>query len=666
MIEEKLDFSKGRHRPADYVNICISIADSYPLGIPHGLQKDAIQNAFHTASKSLPVELTFELIKNKKGTLFTIADSGTKGLTGEVLKIEEYDILGESDHWARFEGFGFTTPNPDAIGARGQGKFIFLAASKGYLMYYDSLREDRSYRLGATQATKTDCPMLHWDGDEGRTKLKKFTGLKPLSKVGTRIIIVNPIEELKEDIKNGNFMNAIEETWFRAIEKEKVKIHVKSPDGTKIAKIPRPLPILPKDTSKIKVWIKKNDELLVPSGTIGECFRIKHLQIAYEKGGEIPEQLRGIAIIHNNMKITSINMEGVPLEIINDIYGFVEFDKELDRELRKNYNQNPNHYDLKWKRIIPKMIKNYVQEELRKFGYKKLGIGIDPRERKKQIRITAEMDALRDLSKYAKDLDLFGRYGKPPPPPPPPPPPHNKNIGIMLHNFNFPVIERAPRVNWGEEIKDFEVRIFNKTSDTLKGQLRIFMLFGDKEITPPIHDEGEIDITPYLKSKLFGPFSITFSKSIFPDPGEYWLRARLLDEAGIEIDYLKRKIWIEKDPEFRLPFQPLKDDFTGKGEIEKRQWITSGILGQDPVLYYNTAHPCYKRVEDDESELHDYLFEIFLEGSMDFILNRPEKEDGTPDYHPLDSGKILKDPKDAYFEISGKIAEIKSKHYEEI
>lgn len=666
MVEEKLDFSKGRHRPANYISICRSIADSYPLGIPHGVQKDAIQNAFHTASKTAPVEFTFKLIRNKKSTFFTMTDSNTKGLTGEVLKTEEYDTLEESDHWARFEGFGFTTPNLDAIGARGQGKFIFLAASKDYLMYYDSLRDDGTYRIGATQATKTDCPMLHWDGDEGRAKLKELTDLEPLSRIGTRIIIVNPIKELQDEIKSGDFMDAIEETWFRAIKKRRVKIRVKSPDGDKIAKIPKLFPIPPKDTAKIKTWIKGIREVKLLSG---ERFRIKHFQVAYKKGGQIPEQLRGVAIIHNNMKITSINMEGVPLDITNNIYGFVEFDKKLDRELRKYYNQNPNHYDLKWQRVIPKMIKNYVQEELRKFGYEKLGIGIDPRKRRNQIRATAELDALRDLSKYAKDLDLFGRKGgtvrqrrKRD---------HDislKEIGVMLHNFNFPVLERVPRVNWGEEIKDFEVRIFNKTSDKVRGELRIFMLFGDKEIVPPIHDEKSINITPYLKRKPFGPFSITFSKNIFPDPGEYRLRIRLINEVShIEIDCLTRKLWVEKDPEFHLPFDPQPDDFTEKEPIKNRQWWADGILGQNPVLYYNVMHPSYKKVENNEGMLSDYLFEIFLEGSMAFILNRPYKEDGTPDYHPLDTEKIVsEDPKDAYLEVSGKIAEIKSRHYGEL
>ncbi|GAG27795.1 unnamed protein product, partial [marine sediment metagenome] len=101
-MSQILDFSKGRHRPADYVSICTTIADSYPLGIPHGVQKDAIQNAFHTASKTAPIKFTFELIRNKKVIFFTMTDSKTKGLTGKVLKTEEYDTLKELDHWARF------------------------------------------------------------------------------------------------------------------------------------------------------------------------------------------------------------------------------------------------------------------------------------------------------------------------------------------------------------------------------------------------------------------------------------------------------------------------------------------------------------------------------------------------------------------------------------
>ena len=40
-----IDFHSGRQRAANYIMICSNIVDSYPDGIAHGLQKDAIQNA---------------------------------------------------------------------------------------------------------------------------------------------------------------------------------------------------------------------------------------------------------------------------------------------------------------------------------------------------------------------------------------------------------------------------------------------------------------------------------------------------------------------------------------------------------------------------------------------------------------------------------------------
>jgi hypothetical protein len=116
-----------------------------------------------------------------------MTDSNTLGLTGPVLEhVEDYEEdLQEDYHWARFESFAFTKESLDAIGARGQGKFIFLSASKKHLMYYDSLRDDGIYRVGGTRATRTGCPILpskgeKWEGDYGAEQLNKRCGLEPL------------------------------------------------------------------------------------------------------------------------------------------------------------------------------------------------------------------------------------------------------------------------------------------------------------------------------------------------------------------------------------------------------------------------------------------------------------------------------------------------------
>ena len=49
--------SLGRQRVANYIDICNSIADSYPDGVVHGLQKDAIQNAMDARQGKSTVEV---------------------------------------------------------------------------------------------------------------------------------------------------------------------------------------------------------------------------------------------------------------------------------------------------------------------------------------------------------------------------------------------------------------------------------------------------------------------------------------------------------------------------------------------------------------------------------------------------------------------------------
>src|SRR6266516_3243092 len=223
-------FKEGRQRPADYIAICHNIADSYPNGRPHGVQKDAIQNALDAARGKAPVHVHFELVDNSKGRFFTITDSNTTGLTGPVLRdFDDYDKdLPEDYHWARFEAFAFTKASPDAIGARGQGKFMFLSVSKNFTMFYDTLRDDGFYRVGATQAQHIGCPILPpgdvepWEGERGAQELLDKCGLEPLRKVGSRIIVVEPTGELLEQLASGEFLRAIAETWFRAIEKNRL------------------------------------------------------------------------------------------------------------------------------------------------------------------------------------------------------------------------------------------------------------------------------------------------------------------------------------------------------------------------------------------------------------------------------------------------------------
>ena len=187
-----------------------AIVDGYRAytTIPHAVQKDAIQNGWSARknNKGKGWSFTFELVKGLSERFLLMTDEGTSGLTGKVLTPEEYEMeLPSEERWGRFEGVAFTQPRAErTLGSRGRGKFIFVGASKEHTILYDTLREDGNYRFGFRTVEKTESPICAIDGDEGKLKLLKMTGnlISPLSVAGTRVIIVNPDDELIEDIKS--------------------------------------------------------------------------------------------------------------------------------------------------------------------------------------------------------------------------------------------------------------------------------------------------------------------------------------------------------------------------------------------------------------------------------------------------------------------------------
>ena len=187
----------GRERTVDYINICHNLVDSYPYGLAHGLQKDAIQNAVDARDgKGMPVIVEFKVIENDKGCFLTITDKNTIGLTGKWGNASEADLEKKDANWQRFESFAVTKVDANAIGARGQGKFVMLCSSDKYKMFYDTLRADKVYRLGGTKATKSGSPIYPdqgvWEGETAESELEEHCGLQPLSEIGTRLIIFSP------------------------------------------------------------------------------------------------------------------------------------------------------------------------------------------------------------------------------------------------------------------------------------------------------------------------------------------------------------------------------------------------------------------------------------------------------------------------------------------
>ncbi len=110
-------------------------------GIPHGVQKDAIQNDWGARQKTSGWGMSFEQLTGRDGvTYLAMSDWGTTGLTGQVYDDPDSipDDLPPEEKLARFENMNFSGGNIGA-GLYGRGKLIFQAASKTRQIIYDSL-----------------------------------------------------------------------------------------------------------------------------------------------------------------------------------------------------------------------------------------------------------------------------------------------------------------------------------------------------------------------------------------------------------------------------------------------------------------------------------------------------------------------------------------------
>ena len=660
---------KGRERPTNYIQISNTIADSYPFGLTHGLQKDAIQNSVDAKHGNAPTKVEFNVVQNEKGAFLTITDQNTTGLTGDVkLNVEDYEELQKNDHWARFESFAFTKEDDDALGARGQGKFIFLCASREYKMLHDTLRGDGVYRLGKTQASKTGCPIYPgrdeepWENDVAEDQLLRQCGLTPLSEIGTRVIICSPRGEVTDAINSGEMEEAIQETWFRLLQKKRLEVTIRDKGKARAVKLPQIYELPQQDSKSHKVWALgddfEDDEIKLPSG---QKYRVKHFHAAYLKRKTVPESIRGVALVQGGMKITSPRLTlPLPPNIAEKIIGYIEFDRKLDRELRKGGNQHPNHYDLKWRASVPRAIRKFISEQLNAFGKGKLGLSNDPRKQKNTRRNNAEEFAMQQLQRYAKDLNLLGRRGggSVKEPKPGSGAPSHKEKGLILKELQIP--DDGRRVNWGEQIT-FSVWAFNRLEESIRCKISLRVLHGDSEIVKLLDHEPLI-LEPDKREQVNGAFVLHIKKSMYKNIGEHRIKAVLIDAAtGEEIDAQTRKFWVESNPPMRQPFnlQPNPRD-------EKRAWWAHV---DDMTLYYNTRHPEYLDVEDDEEKQADYLFRICLEGAMSFVLQRASASaDDKPDYAPLNTGRIARKARDevpnaTYDEIMDYISKIRWQFY---
>jgi len=578
--------------------------------VSHAVQKDAIQNGWSARKnrRGGGWSFTFELLEAKDRKFFLMTDQGTTGLTGRVLTAEEYEMdLPAEERWGRFEGVAFTQPRAErTLGSRGRGKFIFVGASKEHTILYDTLRDDGTYRFGFRTVIRTESPVAAEDGEEGRRKIREVTGnlIEPLSSVGTRVIIVNPIDELVEDLKRGRFLRYIGETWWEIILKYGATIKVKTEGREQTATIPKEFDLREEDGGGFKVWVKRNQR--IPAGF--REIRIKNLHMVYSSDRPIPDDIRGVALQRDGMKICTIEPRYLGREIAERLYGYINFDAHTEEALL--VDEGIEHYSYDFRKPLPGAIKRFVEDEMIRFAQEKLGYGVDAREVRRQQQRNAERRALTAANAFARALGIGtgpgptggGNGGERVP----------KEVRIQVEELSLPRPSDL-RVNYGESVGNIKLRVANDGDRDTDMRLRLFLRYYDKVLKTFV--DQDVRVSAHSISEVFGPFEEKLSEAEYPDTGKYTIAARIIslmdEDKGAELDYKTKSFYLEEDPPMRGLFERCEAfPFPDKKPI--KFWMGYSEYGSERglILYYNLSHPGYSSVSENEEDLAEYILRI--------------------------------------------------------
>lgn len=599
--------------------------------IDHAVQKDGIQNAWDAriSRRGTDWRCELELLTDRNGHRFlTITDYGTTGLTGRVLQPNEYSVdMPEQERWARFESLAFThgVESADTLGARGQGKFIFVAASKSRLILYDSRRPDGSYRLGARKVERIRSPVKVWEGPKAETYLSSVSpDLSPLGHIGTRVIIDDPLDEIADAMLSGRMCRHIAETWWPIIRKYGADIRVVVSDRDRKletrVEIPDDLKLPEADSERYRVWLRENQRL--PHGS--ERYLIKRLHVVHDSHGPVAPEIQGVALLRGGMVVMRLPMRYVPASLAASITGYVEFDERLDIEMKRV--EEPTHYAFNLRRGVGFAVKQWVEQELARFAAEKLGQGGERARSAEARRREAERRALDLINRKARQLGLVGPRGSgggggggggggsP-----------RELIAVQLDD---PVLPRTNtrRIEFGEKLSNIRVRAVNNSPDDATVRLSVYLTCGDVVRHWFLKDQ-EVKVSPRATSDWTPPQEILFNPDDYL-PGAYVLRAKLLVVQSKHRPRMYEhkdafKFWVAEDPPQGGLFEDIDAlDYQGDAVKVDAEAVPGKAGGWR--FQYNLLHPAYKRVAGYDDELVDYLFERMARELVYVDLQSPQ------------------------------------------
>jgi hypothetical protein len=531
-------------------------------GLAHGVQKDAIQNAFGARAIADEVKACqkdwrcyFELVSIKGEEALVFWDEGTTGLTGDILYVDEIEkksaegLLGKeyanqrlARFLTRFESGGNIGP-----GSFGRGKLIFQGASKDYSILVDSMRSDDNKYIAfdrLIKGTQLKQQKIPFEGEKAKRFIHEATGgaLKPLTSYGTRVIILNVENEIIEAFKKsftkeadeGEYFEAlsrmIESTWWEIIEFG-AKIILRMKDKEKEIKLTEPLKSIlrAKDKGKkFRVYERKNIDVVVDSSVQ----RIKHLKFVVSPD-PTDEELREIWVQRKRMKVGSIS-KGIPLhhKIQKNFTGYVVLDSELEELFEQK--ESPTHYafDMRGRGggaigQVRAILRSHVEE-----FQKQLGLRIQNSQAKAQQDM---LDTLKELNEQAEKLGLPTDFSVGTP---------RKDVEIAIEAFTLPD-PLTTRIEIGDKIGPI---VYNITNNTSAPQFVILEVTGEqRNRADKMLLKKEIDLKPNIKEVVDLSFVVT--REDFVNDEGLLIRARIVNRKSNEpMHQVSRMLWIGMDP----------------------------------------------------------------------------------------------------------------------
>lgn len=562
--------------PANMVREVYNIVEGYQCGANRALAQDPPQNSLD-AHVRRPVAMRYVLHRRRVNgdpmVMLSITDENTTGLRGPALSqadLEEraertgYLELARDENWAAWEAMGYTKEGEDDLGSRGQGKAAFLfhsAHPSGYtaagrplermIILYDTLLEDGTYRLGVRIARPDDVRLEPPFENEAAREIVRtgWSGggydipldLEPLETVGARIIVPFLRPETVEAFESGEIRRWLERTWWRAIQCELLTITV-AEEGEEPEAVGVP------DWWSEEPWSNGDDRAFVKESIPVERdsrLKIKRIVLYYDEELAADEiisdrpEYSGVQMLRGSQWIETLGAKEqygdlIPPDKRPGFRGFVEFERQLDRNLREMEFPQHDRFDRRYPlvRLIDARVEEQVEGFARDRGWYSPDVEPAEADETAESILTELAELFVSPSRGAGIVRPGGVKWK-------------ANLEVTYPNPN------TTRVDWGHTLTGIEADVEHEPAD------RRLEVAARLQLIDP--DGGVSEIETRNRRTSGGRATVDFadiavervarssSGLAFPDEGRY--RIRVVWEAdGKVVARASRAIYVRKEP----------------------------------------------------------------------------------------------------------------------